>query len=695
MSDTPGSLSPSERYINRELSWLAFNERVLGEAARSDKPLLERVKFLAIFESNLDEFYMVRVSGLIEQVENGLTEATPDGLTPRQQLRAIAKMAAPLRQRANEIWKKSLKPALAKGAGITFQAWDDLTKQEQKGLSEYFEEAVFRLCTPLMLRPSITFPFISNRSLNLAVELGPADDPKLARVKLPPVLPRAVPIPGREQAFLLMEDLITAHLDRLFPGVQIRGAHLFRVIRDADIEIRELEAADLIDAVEKSLKMRRFGDPVLLEYQPGLSGTSLRDLLAGLQLPGQSTFRVNGLIGLDVMWELAKIDSAEHHEKPAKPYLHPALKDSQGIFDAIRQGPILLHHPFDSFHPVEEFVRAAAEDPQVIGIKQTLYRVGAQSPVVESLLAAAEAGKQVAAMVELKARFDESNNLVWSRALERAGVHVTYGFPAMKTHCKLCLVVRKEQDGIRSYAHVATGNYNPSTARLYTDVGLFTDDPAITQDITELFNFLTGFSKQEEYRKLLVAPISLRDQVIEKIHREIAHHRKGRNAQIVFKLNSLVDPEVIDALYKASQEGVKVDLVIRGICCLRPGVKGMSENIRVVSIVGRFLEHSRIYYFANGGEPEAYIGSADMMRRNLDRRIEALVPVESPDHIQHLHDVILMPSFKDNQQAWRMNGNGEYARRQAKKKEKAFNLQEWLMEYPATQMLDGGADWTA
>lgn len=680
------STIPAENplYINRELSWLNFNARVLAEAGNADHPLLERLKFLAIFESNLDEFYMVRVSGLIEQAEAGIEDRTPDGLTAAQQLEMIAAEAKPLRDEAGRLFATELRPLMDE-ASLRIVRYRDLSKPERKRIDDYFLHSVFPLCTPLLLEPTTTFPFISNRSLNLAVELKDGSERKLARVKVPPNIPRAVRV-DRGYDFVLLEDLIAGNLAHLFPGVTVIGSHVFRVVRDADIEIRELEAADLISAIEQTLRMRRFGDPVLLEVDRSLSDDWLDVLQRGLKLDDSDVFRIDGHIGFDVLWEFAGLPLKSLKFPAHTPHANDLLSNSSSLFDTIRRRDVLLHHPYDSFAPVQEFVASAATDPKTIGIKQTLYRVGSQSPIVEALLEAAEEGKQVAVMVELKARFDENNNLVWSRALEHAGVHVTYGVPDMKVHCKLCLVVRNEPGGIRTYVHVGTGNYNPSTARLYTDVGLLTCDADICQDVTELFNVLTGYAKQTRYRKLLVAPLSLREEIIARIEREEKLHAKSGQGHIIFKVNSLVDPEVIDALYQASRAGVKVDLVVRGICCLRPGVKGLSENIRVISIVGRFLEHSRIYYFANGGKAEAFIGSADIMRRNLDRRVEVLVPVEDARQVQYLRDV-LECCLKDNCQAWALDPDGRYVRRLKKKGEARFSAQDELMEMPAGRLI--------
>jgi len=675
------------RYLNRELSWLQFNRRVLEEAASDSNPLLERLKFLAIFESNLDEFYMVRVSGLIEQFESGVIEESPDGMTPNEQLGVIGKSAFPLRQRAAQLYEQTLEPALASN-GIHVRPFGELTAKQQAEMNEYFAREVFPLCTPIMLHPAPSVPFISNRSLNLAVELSDGKtEPRLARVKVPDVLSRLVPIPRRKCEFVLLEDLIANNLGLIFHGVSVVGCYLFRVMRDADVEIRELEAADLIASIEETLRLRRFGAPVLLQCSAEMPEHVRQTLMTMHELDPQDVMIISGILGMEVLMDLSKIDRPNLRYPPHHPYLAEQLASSRTLFEMVQMQDLLLHHPYDGFRPVEEFVASAVRDPDVIGIKQTLYRVGKESPIVESLLEAAGEGKQVAALVELKARFDESNNLVWARALERAGVHVTYGFAEMKTHCKLSLAVRREAGGMRSYAHIGTGNYNPVTARLYTDLGLFTDDPEITLDCTELFNYLTGFSRQLKYRKLLVAPLNLREGILARIQREIEAHKKTGKGRIIFKLNALVDPEAIEALYEASCAGVKVDLIARGICCLRPGIPKMSSNIRVISIVGRFLEHSRIYYFGNGGKPEALIGSADLMRRNLDRRIEVLCPVEDERLIKHLREQVLETCLNDTAKAWELNSDGEYSKVKPQKGEKPFNAQDWFCANPATRKL--------
>jgi polyphosphate kinase len=673
------------RYLNRELSWLQFNRRVLEEAANPQNPLLERLRFLAIFESNLDEFYMVRVSGLIEQFESGVLEVSPDGLSPNEQLHVIYEAAAPLRRRCAAVYDDQIKPLLERN-GVHLRRYSELNAKQRKEMECYFEHEVFPLCTPLILHPTASIPFISNRSLNLAVELSDkGSDTRLARVKVPNIIPRLVRIGKRKSEFVLLEEVIANNIQALFPGVDVIGTHCFRVIRDADVEIRELEAADLIATIEETLRLRRFGDPVMLQYNPSMPNHVRKHLMEMLKLDDEDVFKVEGILGMEVFYELAKIDKPGLRFPPHLPYVSEQLSTSNGLFDAILQGDILVHHPFDGFRTVEAFVGSAETDPDVVGIKQTLYRMGSESPIVESLQDAAESGKQVAAMVELKARFDESNNLVWARALERAGVHVTYGFPEMKTHCKLCLVVRRRGGGMKQYAHVGTGNYNPGTARAYTDLGLFTSDESIAQDISELFNYLTGFSKQTRYRKLLVAPLNLREGILQRIRNEIPTSKNDKPGRIIWKLNALVDPEVIEALYEASNAGVKIDLIVRGVCCLRPGVPGMSENISVMSIVGRFLEHSRVYYFERGGKPDVLIGSADAMRRNLDRRIEVLVPVENPNLIAHIRDRILNMCLKDNVQSWDLDPGGNYIRRQVQKGQKAFDSQKWFMAHPTSK----------
>lgn len=671
----------TDRFINREFSWLQFNSRVLGEAERDDNPLLERLRFLSIFESNLDEFYMVRVSGLIEQAAEAVTKPGPDGLTPAEQLEMIGPIAREMRVRAANLWESVLRPQLS-NLGVQICKTSELPPKAQAQVTKYFQSEVFPLCTPLVLSPNASLPFISNRSLNIAVLIQNGGSvPMIARVKVPPVLPRLVKTDGKNR-FVLLEDVIQHHLHLLFPNVEILDSWMFRVVRDADMEIRELEAMDLMASIEGMIRKRRFGDPVLLETDASMLPEIRNRLLGMLELDPIDSFEIEGLLGLDVMGELANLNLPAHKFPMHTPFASEAISTSARLFKTLEKQDVLVHHPYDSFRSVASFVASAAKDPDVIGIKQTLYRVGAESPIVESLLAAAESGKQVAVMVELKARFDESNNMLWAKALERAGVHVSYGFPEMKVHCKLCHVVRRAGGKIRSYAHIGTGNYNPSTGRLYTDLGLFTCNPEITQDVSELFNFLTGFNRQEEYRRILVAPFGLREGILERIERETKLHKKHGNGSIIFKLNALVDDEVIDALYEASQAGVQVDLIARGISCCRPGIPGLSENIRVRSIVGRFLEHSRVYYFSNGGKPEAFIGSADLMPRNLDRRIEVLTPIQTPTLVEILRSVLLDSCLNDNTNAWIAQPDGRYQRFERPAEDSAHSSQTELARHP-------------
>jgi polyphosphate kinase len=675
----------SDRYINREYSWLQFNSRVLEEAANPKNPLLERLRFLAIFESNLDEFYMVRVSGLIEQLETGIFELSPDGMSPSEQLSLISKTVLPLRRKAGDLWQKILRPALAE-QGVVISDYSALPERQQKAMERVYEQEIFPVCTPLMLDPAPNVPFISSRSLNLAVVLQ--DDSsvqRIARLKIPTVVPRALRVHRKRFEFVLCEDVIRNNLQNLFPGVQIIGAYGFRVIRDADIEIREMEAEDLLEAIEKTIRLRRFGDPVLLQVEATMPDATRDTLARALEVNPGSVMSVEGLLGFDVFDSLAEIEIPSLKYTTYQPYVSEHLSSSKQIFETVSKTDVLVHHPFDSFRTVENFVASAAYDPDVIGIKQTLYRVGAESPIVESLLRAAEKGKQVAVTVELKARFDESNNLVWAKALERAGAHVSFGFPELKTHCKLCLVVRRESTGIKSYAHIGTGNYNPTTARLYTDLGLFTCDPEIVQDIAELFNYLTGFSRQRDYRKLLVSPFGMREGILKRIHREVLRFNKTGSGRLIFKVNSLVEPEVIDAIYEAAQTGMQIDLIVRGVCALRPGLPELSKNVRVTSVVGRYLEHSRILYFENGGEPEVLVGSADLMRRNIYRRIEVLAPIQKPEFISHIRNEILEPYLQDVANTWVMNSDGTYKRRTAAGPD--FQVQTYLMEHPGTRAL--------
>jgi polyphosphate kinase len=646
----------TSRFINRELSWLEFEARVLALAEDPDRPLLERVKFAAIYSQNLDEFFQIRVSGLEEQVEAGVAATTPDGMTPLEQLTAIRDRVETLQGRAESLVVGDLLPALEKER-IRLVHWDQLAGPDRALLGRRFHERIFPVLTPLSVDPSHPFPYISNLSLNLAAVIRDPQtgERRFARVKIPPLLPRFTDLPDGER-FVPLEEVIAAHLDQLFPGMDIVGVHVFRVTRDADVEVEEDEADDLLAAIETELQRRQRGaTPIRLEIDPAMSQEMRRLLMRELGVDDSQVYVGEWLLALGDLWFFAGLDRADLKDEPWVPMTPPALHAAEGpvdIFAAIRRGDILVHHPYDSFSAsVEAFVEQAARDPDVLAIKQTLYRTSSGSPIIHSLVRAAQAGKQVVALVELKARFDELANITFARTLETAGVHVVYGVVGLKTHAKTCLVVRREGSGIRRYAHIGTGNYNPATARLYEDIGLLTADPDLGADLTDLFNLLTGYSRQREYRKLLVAPVTMRPGLDALIRREMAHD----DGSIVLKLNSLADAELIDTLYEASQAGVRIDLLVRGICCMRPGVPGMSDNVRVRSIVGRFLEHSRIFRFGSEARGHDYLmGSADWMPRNLDRRVEALTPVEDPALKERL-DEILRVGLDDDELAWELD----------------------------------------
>jgi polyphosphate kinase len=681
-------LNDPQLFINRELSHLEFNRRVLNECLNENHPLLERVKFLAIFSSNLDEFFMVRVSGLKQQMMLGITKRPPDGLTPREQLAAIHSVVSDLIQQAMDCWHNDLYPKLVE-AGIQILSYEEFKKKHQKRLSNYFEQEIFPVLTPLAFDPGHPFPHISNLSLNLAVEiLDPeAEETHFARVKVPSTLPRLVPlkpitpdelVQPSAQKFVLLEQVIAANLDRLFPGMEIVAAYPFRITRNNDMEIQEEEADDLLLTMEKSLRDRHFGSVVRLGIAYNTS-ENIRDILINnLRIVPSDVYPVVGPLSLSGLMELHSLDRPDLKDDHFQPGLPMPLQAGENIFRILKRQDLLLHHPYESFMPVVDFVETAANDPKVLAIKQTLYRVGPNPPIVKALMKARENGKQVTVLVELKARFDEESNIEWARALERTGVHVVYGLIGLKTHCKVCLVVRRESDGIHRYIHVATGNYNTITARIYTDLGLMTHDEAMGKDASELFNYLTGYSRQVNYNKFLVAPVNLRPRLLELIEREIAH---GENGRMILKANSLVDEEIIKALYRASQAGVQVDLLIRGICCLRPGIVGISDNIRVISIVGRFLEHSRIYYFKNNGNPDMYIGSADLMPRNIDRRVEVLFPIEDEDMRQAIVVEILEIYLHDTEKSYDLLPDGQYVPRKSllEPDKTAFNSQLWLL----------------
>lgn len=681
-------------FINRELSALAFQYRVLEEALDDTNPLLERVKFLAIVGSNLDEFFMVRVAGLKKQVDAGVIDLPPDGLTPAEQLAEIRKLASKLVKEAAVTLKSSLIPALKK-AGIYLLDYQELTKGQKESVDAYFRDVIFPVLTPLAFDPGHPFPHISNLSLNLGILLKDKKGVEhFARIKVPDTLPRLVPIKRSSGSvrkdgtapyyhyFVWLEQVISANLNSLFPGMDIIETHPFRVVRDADMAIQELEAADLLETIEQTIRQRRFGSVVLISINDSMSNRVREILMENLAVDRNEMFIFDGPMGYSDLWSLYSIDRYDLKDKVFKPYIPKILRiddDERNIFSAIREKDILLHHPYDSFSPVIKFLKTAANDPDVLAIKQTLYRVGSKPPVVDALLEAAENGKQVAVLLELKARFDEESNIGWARTLERKGVHVVYGLLGLKTHSKIALVIRKEGDGIRRYLHMATGNYNAITAQLYEDIGMFTCDKEMGADATDLFNYLTGYSSKNEYQKLLVAPINLRARMEALIQREINAHEKSGQGHLIFKINSLVDKKMIQLLYAASQAGIKIDLFVRGICCLKPGIHQVSDNIQVTSIVGRFLEHSRIYYFRNGGEEEIYLGSADLMPRNIDRRVEVLFPVQDKLMIKHIYENILNYYYKDNSKARKMLQDGTYIRVKPTSKDEVLNVQDWFI----------------
>ncbi len=694
------------RYINRELSWILFNRRVLDEALDRKKPLLERVKFLSIFSNNLDEFFMIRVSGLCRQLEEGVVDLPPDGMTAAEQLAAIRKGLMADLKRQLDCWHNDVVPELHK-AGIDILAYKDLKEKQRKHLNNYFMKEIFPTLTPLAFDPGHPFPHISTLSLSLAVTLRDDDKRELfARVKIPESFPRLLPIPPDEdeksdkmekmglphatarERFIWIEDLVKANLGELFPGMKITGAVLFRVTRDADFEIEADEAEDLLHSIRESVERRRFGSAVRLQIEKEAPRRIREILTRNLELDLFQVYPLEDPVGMSSLMQLYKLDRPDLKDPSFTPTVPVELENPRGLFRAIAAGDILLYHPYDSFKPVVDFIRLASRDPDVLAIKQTLYRAGTNSPIVEALKEACQRGKQVAALVELKARFDEENNIGWARALEGSGVHVVYGLAGLKTHAKLCLVVRREKDGIKRYVHLGTGNYNAVTAGIYTDFGLFTANPEVGEDVSALFNMLTGYSKQKEYKRLLVAPHTLRREIVARIDREIAHHKKNGGGHLIFKLNAISDKESMDALYRASAAGVKVELQVRGICCLRPETPGLSENITVTSIVGRFLEHTRVFYFRNGGDEELYLGSADLMTRNLDRRVECLFPIEDGAIRQRILGVILPVHLSDNVNATRLTTEGEYVRVPVPEGMSPICSQQWMLNNPRVVYLD-------
>ncbi|MEY4608489.1 MAG: hypothetical protein RL625_706 [Gemmatimonadota bacterium] len=689
---TTAAASRPPRYLNRELSWLAFNARVLHEAEDMRTPLLERVKFLAIFASNLDEFYMVRVAGLRRQRSAGVQHPDAAGRSPADQLAAIDEAVRRMLARARRTLHEGLIPEL-RSIGVTLAEVEALDPGERARVDQYFDAQVYPVLTPLAVDPGHPFPYISNLSLSLAVELRDPEDGQIhfARVKVPKTLPRWVPT-GKPHTFVPLEALIRARLDALFPGMQVLGAHGFRLTRYSDLEISpEEEPEDLLASIEEQLFQRRFGEVVRVEVEPGMPIHLRERLLDELQeseepamvpLTMQEVHETGPLLDMADLHAIAALEIPEFRDPPFTPQVPPALRDTtRSIFEVIREHDLLVHHPYESFTAsVVAFVEAAARDEQVLAIKMTLYRTSGDGTIVKALTEAAQRGKQVVVLVELQARFDEVNNIAWARTLESFGVHVVYGVPGLKTHSKTALVVRREAEGIRRYVHIGTGNYNSRTARTYTDVGLFTSDEAIGADVSDLFNLLTGYSRFSSYRRLLVAPQGLRTGLLALIAREAAHARAGRPARIIAKMNAVVDHEVIDALYAASEAGVTIDLIIRGICCLRPGVPGLSERIRVISLIGRFLEHSRIWMFENGGASEFFIGSADWMPRNLDRRVEVVAPVQSESHRRQLRGV-LERCLADHRAAWDLTPESEYVQRRAEGIEERASHQH-LMRSP-------------
>ncbi len=672
---------PHEQFFNRELSWLDFNARVLEEAQNPEHPLLERLKFLAIFSNNLDEFFMVHVPGMHQRVRE-----QSDGHSIE---RALATTLHGIKEKVGPMLAahfccfRDLLPQLSQH-GIHILRYADLTPKQKAMMEDYFERAVFPVLTPLAVDPGHPFPYISNLSLSLALQVH---DPvtglnRFARVKVPigSVLPRLVSLGGGWN-FVLLEEVIAAHIGRLFSGMEVKACHPFRVTRNADLELQEEGTDDLMEMIEERLSRRRFGELVRLEITQSMPEEIRRVIMEELDAQEEEVYVVDGPLNMSDFFSITSIDIPELRFTPFTPGIVPALRGNADIFAAIRHGDVLLHHPYQSFGSVVEFLRRAAEDPHVLAIKHTLYRTSGDSPILAALVDAADNGKQVACVVELKARFDEANNITWAKQLERAGVHVVYGLIGLKTHCKVTLVVRREEDGIRRYVHVGTGNYNPKTATIYTDIGLLTCDPEFGADATDLFNLLTGYSRQDVFRHFLVAPVTMRKRMVAMIEREASLHTAERPGRIIAKMNSLVDVEMISALYAASQKGVQIDLIIRGMCCLRPGMPGLSENIRVMSIVGRFLEHSRIFYFQNGNDhdEEIYIGSADWMTRNLDRRIEVIVPIREPALCNSLKKDVLELLLTDNVQAWDLHSDGTYVRRHPTQPSDRINTQMILL----------------
>jgi polyphosphate kinase len=692
-SGDPIPLTDPTLLFNRELSWLDFNERVLQQATGADHPLFERVKFLAINATNLEEFFMIRVASLLRKARAGLDDVSPDGLTTAELLKIIRRRGADMLRRQGQCWADVLRPLL-RDRGLRLLEPSDYSPAVVEHLQHYFVREIAPALTPLAFDPGHPFPFISNQSLNLAVVVKHGGKTRFARVKVPDVLPRFIALPpalatGGARTFVWLEDVVRANLGVLFPGTQIRGAHLFRVVRDADLVIQEDEADDLLETVDQGLKESRRGALAMLQVEATTPRRVLEILVENFEIEDENVYKLRDRLGFGDWMALASMGPPDLRYPAFVPAEMWARSSPEEIFGQIRARDRLVHHPFQSFGDVERFLAAAVDDPHVIAIKMTLYRIGPNSPLVDLLVEAAEGGKQVAVLVELKARFDERNNIKWATRLEAAGVHVTYGLMNLKTHAKICLVVRKEYDGIRRYAHFGSGNYNPGTARIYTDVGYLTVRQPLVDDASDVFNYLTGYSDRRTYRELLVAPTALRSGLVDLIEFETAEALAGRPAAMILKVNAVTDIDMVRKLYAASQAGVSIDLVVRGICCLRPGVPGVSSTIRVRSIVGRFLEHSRIYWFLHGGTPKTFIGSADLMERNLDRRVESLCPILEPGAAEHIRDVVLGTLLRDNTRAYLLQRDGHYRRTEPAEGEPAVDSQlellNWYLAQPRTE----------
>jgi polyphosphate kinase len=691
------ALTDPSLLLNRELSWLDFNERVLLQATGTDHPLLERVKFLAIVATNLEEFFMVRVASLLRKSRAGLDDVSPDGLSTTAVLALVRKRATDMLRRQAACWNDALKPLLREH-GVQLLDPTDYPAGASDYLQQYFSRAIAPALTPLAFDPGHPFPFISNLSQNLAVVVKHAGKTRFARVKIPDVLPRFIALPaqfskGGGHSYVDLEDVVRGNLPALFPGTQVRGAHLFRVVRDADLVIQEDEADDLLESVDQGLKQSRRGALSMLQVEANTPKKVLDILVENFEIEDENVYRLRSRLGFGDWMELASMPHPELKYPPFAPAEVWARETPEELFSQIRQHDRIVHHPFESFGAVEAFLDAAIDDPHVIAIKMTLYRIGTNSPLVDRLVEAAEAGKQVAVLVELKARFDERNNIKWATRLEAAGAHVAYGLVNLKTHAKLCLVVRQEAQGIQRYVHVGTGNYNAQTARIYTDLGLFSARASLVEDVSDLFNYLTGYSSRREYRDLLVAPVNLRSQMLVLIDLEAAEAAAGRPARMVIKVNALTDVEMIRALYRASQAGVAIDLIVRGVCCLRPGIPGISHNITVRSIVGRFLEHSRLFWFNNGGTPKVFISSADLMERNLDRRVEALCPVHDRTLAMQLEQLVLPSLLRDTTRAHTLHADGTYTLAEPDSDQVPIDSQDTLLEWYAAshRLREGGS----